>query len=552
MLPREPVVTRLTANPSELPVTSAQISPDGRYLAYADPTGIHEQFIDTGETQALPDTRGLAIYAWSGDSTIVRASTCDTGQCVGWDIALVGGARRPSGASWPINDEVKAAPDGSGLLRIGFRELSVDPLNGTTPRLLLRPSEFIQGAAWGANGTRILYIPEDDPHSVKTVPVNGGVPVTVFTVEKKEAIADVLELANQRLIVVVERIDASRLVRTSTQDSIQEIRMNSAGVAVGTPRFLTGWRQDRVGHLSASADGARLVFRSHAGAYVFNDAGEAHVYVASFDPARGLTDTPKLLGLDEWGEAVTAWTPDNTAVLLLSNRNDDSDVFRQRVDGGGLEPVAVGPGVQGRAEVTSDGRWVLYQDSRPGDPDRIMRVPVPGGSAEVVVTLTRWGQPRCSFRGQCVLQEWQGPDLVASALDPVHGRGAELGRWRGVGFGFCLLPDGSATALLLDSGGPRTVIRVVSLKGEPPRDIAVQNVANLTNLDPLSGGAGFLSRDDNAGRKTLVFVRPDGTTRALWSPTNVEVESAIASPDGRHLAINTTTTHSNAWMVSGF
>src|SRR6185312_7595812 len=70
----EPVVTRLTANPRELPISSAQISPDGRYLAYADPAGIHVQFIDTGETQPLSDTRGMAIYAWSRDSTTVRAS----------------------------------------------------------------------------------------------------------------------------------------------------------------------------------------------------------------------------------------------------------------------------------------------------------------------------------------------------------------------------------------------------------------------------------------------------------------------------------------------
>jgi len=114
------------------------------------------------------------------------------------------------------------------------------------------------------------------------------------------------------------------------------------------------------------------------------------------------------------------------------------------------------------------------------------------------------------------------------------------------------LADGNAAAFLAAAGGQRRVIRVVSLKGEPPRDIAVQNVGNLINLDPLPGGAGFLSQDDGAHPKALIFVRPDGTSRVLWSPTNVEVEGAIASPDGRHLAINTTITHGDAWMVNGF
>lgn len=541
---REPVVTRLTGNPKELPITSAQISPDGRYLAYADPTGIHVQFIDTGETQALPDTRGMAVYAWSGDSTTVRASACDTEMCVGWDMALVGGTRRRSGASWSVNEWVQAAPDGSRLLRIvDRRELRLDLLNGTPPRLLLRSAEMIQGAAWSVDGARIFYI-SFDGSAVKTLPVNGEVPRTVFTVRKNEAITDVVELANQRLVVVVSRGDPSGLARSRTQVSIQEVRTNSAGVAVGDSRVLTGWRQDRIVQLSASRDGARLAF--------LNILDESDIYIAGFDPAVGLTDTPKPLRIDDWSDGAISWTPDSTAVLFDSNRNDDSDIFRQRVDNGGLEPVAVGPGAQHRPEVTSDGRWILYVDHSPGGLDRIMRVPLSGGTAEPISTVTQWGLPRCSFRGRCVLEEWLGPDLVVTALDPVNGKGAELGRWRAPTLGFSLLADGSAAAFIVAAGGRRTVIRVVSLKGEPPRDIAVQNVANLNNLDPLPGGAGFLSRDDSAHPMALVFVRPDGTSRVLWSPTDVEVEGAIASPDGRHLAINTTITHGNAWMVSGF
>jgi DNA-binding winged helix-turn-helix (wHTH) protein len=46
-VPRAVVLRRLTASPAELPVLSAAISPDGKYLAYADRTGIKVQIIDS-------------------------------------------------------------------------------------------------------------------------------------------------------------------------------------------------------------------------------------------------------------------------------------------------------------------------------------------------------------------------------------------------------------------------------------------------------------------------------------------------------------------------
>jgi DNA-binding winged helix-turn-helix (wHTH) protein len=56
-----PALKRLTANPSDVSVTSAQISPDGRVLAYADPTGVQVRFIDTGATHRLRETKGIDV-----------------------------------------------------------------------------------------------------------------------------------------------------------------------------------------------------------------------------------------------------------------------------------------------------------------------------------------------------------------------------------------------------------------------------------------------------------------------------------------------------------
>ncbi|MFY9741616.1 MAG: serine/threonine-protein kinase [Candidatus Sulfotelmatobacter sp.] len=45
---------QLTANSSEDPVAVASISPDGKYLLYADLEGLHLRLFGTGETQSLP------------------------------------------------------------------------------------------------------------------------------------------------------------------------------------------------------------------------------------------------------------------------------------------------------------------------------------------------------------------------------------------------------------------------------------------------------------------------------------------------------------------
>src|SRR5260370_5843282 len=73
---------QLTINSNENAVVSGAISPDGRFLAYSDPMGIHVKLIETGETQTLPrpdDLKGLQVSwaivpTWVRDGTILIAN----------------------------------------------------------------------------------------------------------------------------------------------------------------------------------------------------------------------------------------------------------------------------------------------------------------------------------------------------------------------------------------------------------------------------------------------------------------------------------------------
>jgi hypothetical protein len=100
--------------------------------------------------------------------------------------------------------------------------------------------------------------------------------------------------------------------------------------------------------------------------------------------------------------------------------------------------------------------------------------------------------------------------------------------------------------------GSRNRIRVVSFKGQPSKDLIVQNVTNLDGCTPLSSGSGFFSMDHTANRTNLVFVKPDGTSRVLWSPTQLIPWWTVPSPDGKHLAITVAAQYRNAWMLTDF
>ena len=100
---------QITANPREAPITAAVISPDGKYLAYSDTTGVYVRHMDTGETRPLPlPSRFDAIpTSWFPDGTHLLLGSGETLHGFGppskdgisslWKVSLLGG--KPAEAS---------------------------------------------------------------------------------------------------------------------------------------------------------------------------------------------------------------------------------------------------------------------------------------------------------------------------------------------------------------------------------------------------------------------------------------------------------------------
>src|SRR5262249_39685736 len=69
--PRSLTQRRLTVNPGDTPVTGGVLSPDGKYLAYSDPSGFYLRLVNSGETRRLPMPDGFDPLpeSWFPDGT---------------------------------------------------------------------------------------------------------------------------------------------------------------------------------------------------------------------------------------------------------------------------------------------------------------------------------------------------------------------------------------------------------------------------------------------------------------------------------------------------
>jgi len=89
---------KLTSNSSENRVNSAPVSPDGKYLAYSDNTGVYLKLIRTGEVHPvpLPPNFSARVDEWFPDGSHLLVSRNDQpGTASLWNISVFGGSPRP-------------------------------------------------------------------------------------------------------------------------------------------------------------------------------------------------------------------------------------------------------------------------------------------------------------------------------------------------------------------------------------------------------------------------------------------------------------------------
>jgi eukaryotic-like serine/threonine-protein kinase len=94
----------LSSNPTENPISAAAISPDGKYLAYADKTGAYLRLLPSGEVHTLlPKNDDVQFLSWYPDSTELLAAwpSTPTRKLGLWMLSILGGTpRRISDEGW--------------------------------------------------------------------------------------------------------------------------------------------------------------------------------------------------------------------------------------------------------------------------------------------------------------------------------------------------------------------------------------------------------------------------------------------------------------------
>jgi serine/threonine protein kinase len=597
---------QLTSNSSENAVASGAISPDGRYLAYADRNGIHTKLIETGETKDVPqpeDFKGVQvdwgiISTWVDGGRFIANAIVPGHRSSVWIIPAMGGAPHK------LRDDAFAGSvsrDGSWVAfatkpgRADYSEMWLMRPDGQQARKLWEADENtgFTGTEWSPDGRRLSYalthhVAGVVERAIESRDLMGGPATVAIPVSGW----DWSWLPDGRMIHISG--EPGRAVTASDSCNFWAIPIDTrTGKPLAEPKRLTNWAGFCMDDPSPTADAKRLSYRRWS--------WQSSVCVAELKANGTRMTSPRNLTLNEGRNYPSAWTADSQAVVFESYRDGRWTAFMQRLNEDTVQTISTGLDEDTvDARVSPDGAWVLYirlpatnpgstssstalapgMKSRSGKADaatlrELMRVSTMGGPPQVVLTTMAptYAGLRCAKAPAtlCAIAERtvDRKQLIFTAFDPVRGRGRELTRFDidpadAATYIWDLSPDGTRVAILRYSEGR---IHVLSWSDRQVREILVKGWKNLQSLNWAADGKGMFVSSLRAGSSTLLHLDLQGNSHLLWeqkgstSPAGRPWDQPFAgpsapwgvpSPDGRHLAIYQWSVSSNMWMMEDF
>jgi DNA-binding winged helix-turn-helix (wHTH) protein/Tol biopolymer transport system component len=581
---------RLTSNSPEIPVLRGAISPDGKYVAYSDAGGLHLKVLESGEARTLPrpanppPDANWSLAGWfpGGTQLLTNLVQPDSPSSI-WMVSIVEDnprLLREDATGWSVSPDgthiafTAGAPIGETCDSVGVpsynREIWIMSSQGGNAQKVVAAAEneCLGDVQWSPQGARIAYlfarhVSDGLEMSIRTSAIEGGRSICVISDPR---LADFSWLPGGRLIYA--RFDAP-LGSFREDGNLWEVPVDSrTGEPSGKPVQLTRWAGFSVEDLSSSVDGRRLAFTRRSW------QSQAFIGPLSKDGTR--MQPPRRLTFSEATDWPFAWTADSKAVILSSDRNGKWEVFKQALGQETAQLLATDSQPLYEPRLSADGAWVLYpvlpKSIGPSTPIPLMRVPVNGGPAQLVLEARNFVDFQCAQAPAmlCELNERSADrKLMATAFDPVKGRGRVLmaiSNDPSSPFDAARLsPDGAHFAYL-KFREPYGHIKLLSLDGRLEREITVKKWPGFTSLDWAPDGKAMYCGTRVAGQWMLLRVDLDGNVHVLWQHTGTVGSDGmiprwnwacgeiygIPSPDGRYMAVGAEVCNNNIWMVENF
>ncbi len=578
--PLELKLRQLTTHSIENPISHAAISPDGNYLAYGDLAGIRLQEISTGQTHALPTPNALTENdawfptAWFPDGTHMLATALTTdadgrARSSVWSAPVLGNAIQlrddafspavaPNGSTiaFIANRAFENYPFRPNLVNPWGREIWIMGPNGENARKLVsNDGETLYACVqWSPGGKLLAYIAlhtnaKPQAKNIEAFQWDGGASHVLMRD------FDGFEFRWLRDgHFLYQKLEPAPNERDS---NLWSVAVNpESGKTIGSPRQVTKVPGFSMFEISASSDGKKAV--------VLNLSESAEVYIGELKTS-GQMETPRRLTQDDHANMPFDWTADSKSVIFVSDRTGVTAIYRQEINQELAELIPTGVQPLWVPRVTPDGSSIVYLTV----PDyrfplqsagrTLMRLPISGGARQVVQHFPNaYGCnldcPKQAGR-DCIIEvdsvgAGNSGSSVFFAFDPLKGPLKELFRQqtRATYANWTVSPDGSHLAKLQDDNS----IGILSLNGQLENTIHVNGWPYLVTLDWQADGEALFSAHEGPNKTTLLRVGLDGKIQPLWATNGLTDIWAVASPNGRYLAIKSESSSRNAWMVEGF
>jgi DNA-binding winged helix-turn-helix (wHTH) protein/Tol biopolymer transport system component len=561
---------RLTANSEENPVFGAVISPDGKYLAFADTTGVYLRQIDSGETHSLNTQSGFRAVpaAWYPDgshlvATWVKGPTAPSSL---WQVSILGGEPRE------LIDEGRlpaVSPKGGQIAFVRgpkhAEEIWTMDANGENPKVVAHCKMCTFGTpAWSPDGEIIAYVMSSYRGnwmlhtSVVLLDLSSGHQETLLSPDSQRAAPGAqMEIrpplvwtSDNRLIYSI-----SELPPNENESNVWSVPLDFRRHIAGPALRLTA-APDEVEALSISTDSKRIAYTK---SYL-----DPAIYISELSATGTRLSMTHRLTLDTWRDYPFAWTSDSKAVIFSSDRDGPFHIFKQRI-ADNVPELLVGDEEVSLPRLAPDNSTILFEVwpklGQPEAPRRIMRVPDSGGPPQIVLQQTGMGNMQCARPpSDLCLYDVRTPTQVSFfRFDPLNGKSQELPSiaipdQNSLAYNWTLSPDGK----ILAAAKGKVVqeepnVTFIALADGSKHNVTAQGWAGINSIDFAADNRSiWASAYTNTGKWALLNIDLQGHTRTVLEDAQMTIGWAIPSPDGKRLAFWKARGTSNVWMLEGF